>query len=143
MENEIAQLKKENLDLRNQIEFLKLKRGENQKKGMIKKAEAGKIMSRPAFGYKLSSNVLIIDSENSKTVEDIFLEFYNSTTSLNRMAKKYGFSINGLKKILTNFTYLGKVKFNGEIHSAEHPAILSSTLFNQVQDKLERLNIKK
>jgi DNA invertase Pin-like site-specific DNA recombinase len=117
-------------------------RKENQKKGMLKKASSGKVMSKPAFGYKIEKGILIPDEEKTKIIEEIFLEFRDKDFSLNQLSKKYGFSVNGLKKILRNFTYLGKVKFNGEIHNAEHKPIISSTLFNQVQDKLERLGIK-
>ena len=59
--------------------------------------------------------------------------------NLTKLAKKHNFSTNGLKKILKNFTYIGKVKFNGQIHDGKHKAIISPVLFNKVQDKLERL----
>jgi hypothetical protein len=115
--------------------------GERQKKGMIKKAQAGKIMSRAPFGYKIENNSLVL-GENSRQVEIIFEDFLNSSLSLNQLSKKYNFSVNGLKKILFNFTYLGKIKFNGQIHEGSHTPLVSSTLFNHVQDKLENLQIK-
>jgi len=143
METEIEQLRKENKELKRQVGILSLSRGQNQKKGMMKKAITGSLMSRPAFGYRLVRNHLEKDVEKSKIVEDIFLEFYNLDISLNKLSKKYGFSLNGLKKILTNFTYLGKIRFNGEVHNGDHEPIISAILFNQVQDKLERLKLKK
>ena len=66
----------------------------------------------------------------------------NSNLSLRQLSKKHSFSVNGLKKILTNFTYIGKVKFDGQIYSGNHKPIVSSTLFNHVQNKLEKLGIK-
>lgn len=116
--------------------------GESQKLGMEKKASGGKIMSRPAWGYKFESGKLI-PAENWRQVEQIFEEFLNSDLSLTQLAKKYNFSVNGLKKILSNFTYIGKVKFNGQIHDGTHQPIVSSTLFNHVQNKLEKLGIRK
>ncbi len=116
--------------------------GYRQKKGMIKKAKEGKIMNRAPFGYIIKEGNLF-PAENSKVIEKIFLEFNETPLSLNRFSKKWGFSINGVKKILTNFTYVGKIKFAGEIHLGHHVPLLSSTLFNHVQDKLERLKIKK
>ena len=113
-----------------------------QLKGMIKKAQKGKIVSRPPFGYSLKNSKLIPD-ENSKIVEKIFLEFRDKEVSLNKLSKKYNFSVNGLKKILTNFTYIGKIKFAKETHAAGHTPIISPILFNQVQDKLERKGIKR
>ncbi len=116
--------------------------GVRQKKGMIKKAQEGKIMNRAPFGYVIRKGNLF-PAENFKKVEEIFLEFNKTELSLNRFAKKWGFSINGIKKILTNFTYVGKIKFNKEIHVGNHSPLISSTLFNHVQDKFERLKLKK
>ncbi len=115
--------------------------GEKQKRGMIKKAVKGNVMSRAPFGYKIEQGKLL-PSENSIEVEEIFEEFLNSNLSLRQLAKKRNFSINGLKKILRNFTYIGKIKFNNQIYDGEHPSLISSTLFNKVQDKLEKLKIK-
>jgi hypothetical protein len=112
-----------------------------QKQGMIKKAKDGNIMSRAPYGYKIIENRLVL-SDDSLIVEKIFEDFLNSSLSLNQLSKKYGFSVNGIKKILFNFTYLGKIKFNGEVHEGIHPALISSTLFNHVQNKLEELRIK-
>ncbi len=118
-----------------------ISRGEIQKKGMVDKAEKGNLMSRPAFGYKLENNKLI-PAQNSEEVREIFEEFLNEKISLGQLARKHNFSINGLKKILTNFTYIGKIKFNNQIHDGNHEPLISSTLFNHVQNKLENLGIK-
>ena len=116
--------------------------GSNQKKGMSKKASEGNIQSRPPFGYGLQNGKLI-PAQNFREVEEIFEEFLTSNISLRQLSQKHSFSVNGLKKILRNFTYLGKIKFNNQIHQGEHQPIVSSTLFNHVQNKLERLGIKK
>ena len=117
-------------------------RGEIQKQGMITKASKGNLMSRPAFGYKIQDNKLI-PSQNSEEVREIFEEFLNEKTSLSQLSRKHNLSVNGLKKILTNFTYIGKIKFNNQIHHGNHDPIISSTLFNHVQNKIERLGLKK
>jgi len=116
-------------------------RGEVQKQGMVNKASKGNLMSRPAFGYKLEKNKLV-PAQNSEEVREIFEEFLNENINLSKLSKKHNFSVNGLKKVLTNFTYIGKIKFNNEVHDGNHEAIISSTLFNHVQNKLERLGIK-
>ncbi len=125
-----------------EFEEEKENRGEIQKQGMETKAAKGKIMSRPAFGYKIENNQLI-PAQNSEEVREIFEEFLNEKISLSQLAKKHNLSVNGLKKILTNFTYLGKVKFNNQIHQGNHEPIISSTLFNHVQNKLEKIGVKK
>ena len=116
-------------------------RGQKQKLGMIKKAAKGKPMSRPAFGYKFY-NEAMVPAQNSREVEEIFEEFLHKDMSLTKLAKKHNFSVNGMKKILRNFTYIGKIKFNGQIHEGKHQPLISSTLFNKVQDELERLKRK-
>ena len=117
-------------------------RGEQQKLGMIKKASQGNHMSRTPFGYKWE-NKKLIPAQNFREVEEIFEEFLQEDIDLTKLAKKRNFSVNGLKKILKNFAYIGKIKFNGQIHNGNHKSIISSILFNKVQDKLERLRKKK
>ncbi len=112
------------------------------KKGQDKKARDGSHVSRAPWGYKLEGKKLI-SSENSFQVQEVFQDFLNQNISLTQLGKKYGFSVNGLKKILTNQTYLGKVKFDGQTHQGIHQALISSTLFNHVQNKLEKLGIGK
>lgn len=140
MEKEIEKLKKENERLKEQIKKLK-NRGEIQKQGMIKKAIKGNLVSRAPFGYKIE-NKKLFPSENFREVEEIFEEFLREKISLRKLAEKHRFSVNGVKKVLTNFTYIGKIKFDNQIFEGNHEQIISSTLFNHVQNKLERLGIR-
>lgn len=112
-----------------------------QKAGMIKKAEKGRIVSRAPFGYKIQEGKLI-PSEKAREIVEIFEEFLKNELNLSELSKKHNLSINGLKKILRNFTYLGKIKFNNQIYEGNHEKLISPILFNKVQDKLERLKIK-
>lgn len=141
---EIDELKKENQKLRKDLESLRLElksKTENQKNGMISKASKGGLMSRPPFGYAMDKKMLV-PAQNFSEVEEIFNEFLDEQASLRQVARKHKFSVNGLKKILKNFTYIGKIKFSNQIHSGNHKPIISTTLFNHVQDKLEKLGIK-
>jgi hypothetical protein len=114
---------------------------ENKKKNsMLKKASQGNLMSRAPFGYKIIEGKLV-PAENFREIEEIFESFLNQNISLNQLSKKHNLSVNGLKKILKNFTYIGKIKFNNQIYEGGHKPILSSTLFNHVQNKLERIGI--
>ncbi len=122
-------------------EFEEENRGEKQKQGMIKKAMKGNLMSRAPFGYKIQDGKLI-PAENFREIEEIFEKFLNKNLSLRKLAGKYKLSVNGLKKVLKNFTYIGKIKFNNQIYEGEHKPIISTTLFNHVQNKLEKLGIK-
>lgn len=110
--------------------------------GMHEKAKQGNVMSRAAFGYNLVDKQLIPNEHNKILVQEIFMTFLNENISLNQLSKRYSLSINGLKKILRNFTYIGKVKFDGQIMPGKHPSLISAEIFNKVQDKLELLGIK-
>jgi cell division septum initiation protein DivIVA len=144
---EAEQLKKENQQLKQHIELLEKEVEElksinkTRKTAMSNKASEGNLMSRAAFGYKIEEGKLIPD-QYSREVEEIFQEFLDSNLSLRFLAKKHNLSVNGLKKILKNFTYLGKIKFNNQVHEGSHQPLVSSTLFNHVQNKLEKLGIK-
>jgi DNA invertase Pin-like site-specific DNA recombinase len=141
---EIEELKKENQRLKQEAEELRLKLNEkleNQKKGMVDKASRGSVMSRAPFGYIMQDKKLV-PAQNSDEIAEIFQEFLTSKISLRQLAQKHNLSVNGLKKILKNFTYIGKVKFNNQIHNGNHQPIISTTLFNHVQNKLERLGVK-
>lgn len=111
------------------------------KKGMFSKSSKGEVVSRAAFGYKIVEKKLV-PKEDSYLVQEIFQEFLNTETSLTQLAKKHNLSVNGLKKVLRNQTYLGNVKFDGQTHQGTHQSLISSTLFNHVQNKIEKLGLK-
>ena len=134
---------KEKVDCRNLETFRKFSEiGNPQKKGMTKKASQGFLMSRPPFGYKAEKNKLVL-GQNSNEVVEIFEGFLESKINLTKISQKHKISINGIKKILRNFTYVGKIKFNSKIYEGGHPIIISPTLFNRVQDKLEKISARK
>lgn len=109
----------------------------NLKKGMIASAKNGRIVSRPAFGYKMVGGALV-PAENADEVREIFESFAHGA-SLNSIAQMHKMSVNGIKKILRNFTYIGKVKFDNQILHGNHQPIISSELFNRVQSRFEDL----
>lgn len=108
------------------------------KKGMHKKAKDGNVVTRAPLGYKIE-NKQLIPGDHSYVVQEIYQEFLNNNISLTQLSKKYALSVNGLKKVLSNYTYLGKIKFDGQITQGKHQTLISSTLFNQVQEKLKKV----
>jgi site-specific DNA recombinase len=48
------------------------------------------------------------------------------------------FTTTSLYRLLTNVTYLGKIKYKDEIHAGEHAAIVDPKLWRQVQDLLRQ-----
>ena len=124
------------------LEKFRRLRIENQKKGMAEKAKKGNLVTRVPFGYQVVDGKLI-PAQNYMEIQEIFEEFLKETISLRKLAAKHNLSVNGLKKILKNFTYIGKIKFDGEVHQGNHQPIISTTLFNHVQNKLKILEEKK
>ncbi|MEK6823680.1 MAG: HNH endonuclease [Nanoarchaeota archaeon] len=108
------------------------------KRGMINAFKIGRHITKAPRGYKIV-NKLLVPSENSNEISKIFQEFLDSEISLTQLAKKNNITPAGIKKLLKNITYIGKVKFGGEISEGTHKPILSSILFNKVQDKIKEL----
>jgi hypothetical protein len=118
-------------------------RGDIQKKGMIKKFSEGKHMSRAPFGYVWDlRDKILVPAQNSREIEEIFEEFLQPDINLSILANKHNLSVNGLKKVLRNFAYVGKVKFDGQIHEGKHKPLVTTILFNHVQDKLDKIKRK-
>ncbi len=137
-ENEFKQYLNEKIDGNILNTFRKAQKtiAKQTKHGMIKKFNKGQLVTRAPLGYKIE-NKQLIPSENSYIIQEIYQDFLNTEKSLTKLSKKYNLSVNGLKKVLTNYTYLGKIKFDGQVRDGKHQPLLSSTLFNRVQDKLK------
>jgi site-specific DNA recombinase len=110
--------------------------GDRTKFGMERKAREGGFITKAPRGYKLFNKKLLVDDEESKKVQIIFEEFLNSNTSLTQLAKKNNMTTAGIKKLLSNSTYLGKVKFAHQESQGQHEPIIERELFIKVQDKL-------
>ncbi|MFH0712218.1 MAG: recombinase family protein [archaeon] len=111
-------------------------KGQKQKQGMQKMASVGKLVTRAPLGYDVTNGNLI-PNENAIRVHSLFKTFLARNYSLNSLAKNFSLSINGLKKVLTNRTYLGEIKFDGKIHKADHQPLISPEIFYAVQRKLK------
>ena len=107
--------------------------------GMVNVFKTGRHIAKAPKGYKLIDKLLVPD-ENEKIIDAIFQEFLDSDISLTQLAKKNNMTPAGMKKLLKNITYIGKVKFDGEISNGTHKPILSTATFNKVQDKIKELN---
>lgn len=111
-------------------------KSEKQKQGMQKTALTGKLNSRPPFGYDAKNGQLTINQDAIK-IRSLFKTFLAKNYSLNTLAKNFNFSVNGIKKILTNRTYLGEIKFDHKIYKSNHQSIISPEIFYATQRKLK------
>ena len=110
--------------------------GDRTKFGMQRKAKEGGFITKAPKGYKLVNKKLTINPEEAEKVKTIFNRFLNEDISLTQLAKENSLTTSGLKKLLQNTTYLGKVKFASEESKGTHEAIIDETLFAKVQERL-------
>ena len=109
--------------------------GERTSFGMGQKSREGGVITRAPWGYLMIEKKLEVDPIKGRLVSELFSEFV-SGDSLNALARRYGLSVNGVKKVLRNRTYLGEVKFAGETFSGVHVPLVSNELFSIVQQKV-------
>ena len=110
--------------------------GDRTKFGMERKAKEGGFITKAPKGYRLLNKELLVNDEESKKVKAIFEEFLNSGISLTQLAKKNNMTTAGIKKLLLNTTYIGKVKFANKESEGQHKPIIEKDTFIKVQDKL-------
>ena len=110
--------------------------GTKQKQGMQKMAQIGRLQTRPPLGYDVTNGNLT-PNEDAVRVHSLYKTFLARNYSLNSLAKNFSLSINGLKKVLTNRTYLGEIKFDNKIHKGDHQPIINPEIFYAVQRKLK------
>ncbi len=103
---------------------------------MERKAKEGGFITKAPFGYKLINKQLLINPDQKDKIKSIFEEFLNSNISLTQLAIKNGFTTSGIIKLLSNTTYLGKVKFANHETEGQHEPLIDKQLFEQVQNKL-------
>ena len=107
-----------------------------QKQGMQKMASIGRLQARPPLGYDVQNGNLV-PNEDAVRVHSLFKTFLARKYSLNSLAKNFSLSVNGLKKVLTNRTYLGEIKFDGKIYKGDHQPIINPEIFYAAQRKLK------
>jgi len=74
------------------------------------------------------------------TLKEIERRDWRNKLSITKKGKERGgryFDKSSLFKLLTNITYLGKIRYKEEIHQGEHQAIVPEELWNNVNKKLK------
>ncbi len=122
-------------------------RSSDTKAKMITCAKKGRCLGKAPFGYrnftiKKGQKTIIVEKSEAEIVKTIFrlrkewfsygeigrkIQFLHNTTQK--------FSIDYVFKITHNTFYIGKVKFAWEEYEGKHEAIITKTLFNEVQAK--------
>ena len=116
--------------------------GDRTKFGMERKAKEGGFITRAPLGYKMFHKQLIIDPTAVDRVREIYRKFTDSDISLTQLAQLNGMTTSGIIKLLSNKTYLGKIKFGEHESEGTHLAIIEQAIFNKVQEKLAKMRSK-
>lgn len=113
----------------------------------------------PLLGYDVDprGSKLVVNNEEAarvRTIFELYLEHQSMITTIKeldgrgwsnkRWTTRKGTSRGGLPftktslfKLLTNVTYLGKLKYKDEVHDGEHAAIVNPELWQRVQSLLQ------
>lgn len=110
----------------------------------------------PLLGYNVVDSKLVVDPHEAEQVRQIFglyLEHEGLLPVVEELARRdwrsklwtthsgkqrggRPFDKNSLWYLLTNITYVGKLRYKEEVHTGEHQAIISDELWQRVQAKL-------
>jgi len=110
--------------------------------GMSNHFKQGMHLSKAPLGYRLYNKQLIIDPENMDKVRNLFKTFAEFDMSLTQLAQKNSLTTSGLIKLLSNKTYLGKIKFGEQETEGTHQPIIETEIFDKVQKKLAKMRAK-
>jgi site-specific DNA recombinase len=115
---------------------------------------------QPPLGYDIDREAkrLVVNDEEARLVIEVF-ELYAKRQSIievvreldrrgirtkswtTKKGKRHGgnrFDKAHIRRLLSNVTYVGKVRHDGEIYAGEHEPIVDEDLFYRVQDLLDR-----
>ncbi|MBR5683477.1 MAG: recombinase family protein [Ruminococcus sp.] len=143
-------------------EYYSINLAEEVKRGMNEKFSRGGVVSQPPFGYKMGNGIFVPNEKNATIVKMIFEEFV-SGAGIRKIAMKLNdmgirstkgnlFENRTIEYILTNPTYLGKLRRNpngrdssDRFHQSEdtvivdgqHEPIISEELFKMANERLK------
>lgn len=112
----------------------------------------------PILGYNVDQTKLVVDEDEAAVVRAIFqlyLEHQSLLAVVGELDRRgwrtkrwttrketarggRRFDKCSLYKLLTNVTYIGKIRYKDEVHDGEHHPIVDAELFAQVQTLLQR-----
>jgi site-specific DNA recombinase len=112
----------------------------------------------PLLGYNVVESKLVVDPDEAEQVRQVFGLYLEHegllpvveeleargwrtkrwTTGKGTVRGGRAFDKNSLWYLLTNITYVGKLRYKKEVHDGEHEAIIDGDLWQRVQSKLQR-----
>ena len=146
-------------------EYYSINLGEEVRRGMNEKVNRGEAVTIPSFGYDIADGKYVPDSETAPVVRKIFADFLDGkgiitiTRELNekgyRTRRGNKFENRTVRYILKNPVYIGKIRWTPTgkanyrkdskdtvIINGTHKPIISTEIFDKVQEKLSKENVK-
>jgi len=124
---------------------------EEVKKGMLKRAQAGKWSCKAPYGYKSDPDThsLEVVPAEAKAIKWLFETYATGDYSLSTLAAEFrlkGFAWRFARpmyptlahKMLNNPIYIGIVSWGGSVYKGEHEPIIEMGLWNKVQEAIHR-----
>ena len=105
------------------------------------RVKQGFFSTRPPYGYRIRAKKLEIVKEEADIVRQIFDDYIDGL-KIRELARKHEVNPMKIKRILENPVYIGKIRWKGELISGNHPIILSSDVFQKVQEVKKRKKIE-
>ncbi|MCR6112648.1 recombinase family protein [Bacillus sp. A301a_S52] len=116
--------------------------------GMRQRAKNGLYNGGRTTGYTTTSKGLIIDPDSSEVVKLIFEKYVEENWGYRKIAQYLNtnhyktinngeFDINAVKTILSNFMYIGYIRFEGKLFEGQHEAIIDIELWEKAQKSLK------
>ncbi len=99
--------------------------------GMDKKARDGHVQYKAPFGYDYKNGKLVVNEEDAGIIRGIYWAYLKEQSTLS-VSRIFNLPRSLIYRILTGETYLGKVKWKGELIEGEHEAIIDLDTFNRV-----------
>ena len=119
---------------------------ERTRMGMQERVKAGLWMGggRVPFGYSYDpTQDILVPNEHADDVRQMY-ELYLQGYSTTQLAEMFDVSEDKqVTDILTRVTYIGKIRFRGEVFDAKHEPIITRELWDKVQREHERRTAKK
>ena len=110
--------------------------------GMDKKAHDGYVQYKAPFGYEYIDSKLAVNEGEAEIIRSIY-GLYLAEGSTYKVAKKFNINQRRVHRILTNETYLGKVKWKEEVIEGCHDHIVNEEVFGRVRQLMEKKRKRK
>lgn len=122
--------------------FAQLERGmvkERVELSFERKIKFGEHLARAPFGYVYQNKKLVLDSENTEKVKEIF-EMWANDITYKEISKKFNIPPSTLYQIIKNPIYLGKIKYRGQLYKGKHPKLINQELFDRANKIIKEKN---